>query len=188
MESSVSGGLLWIFKIRGFSRRLLLLNCNKNSNIQYQFKFKEMVVSCPEIAGYGPLRKLISVNFDIWITTLVLAFIVLILILISKITIDKKYPTYHILISFIFISPPANLIFHHMNPDIFLFSTFVLLMNQFKKREKLVYIILFLFSLWKIHVIGVFFGYFYYSLLNKDFKKIENQFIFYIFNLSYLFY
>ena len=89
MESSVSGGLLWIFKIRGFSRRLLFVKLNKNSNIQYQFKFK-MVVSCPEIAGYGPLRKLISVNFDIWITTLVLAFIVLILILISKITIIKN--------------------------------------------------------------------------------------------------
>ena len=131
----------WIFK------ETFLLNCNKNSNIQYQFKFKEMVVSCPEIAGYGPLRKLISVNFDIWITTLVLAFIVLILILISKITIDKKYPTYHILISFIFISPPANLIFHHMNPDIFLFSTFVLLMNQFKKEKISLYNLIFIFTL-----------------------------------------
>jgi len=176
----------------GFSRFVdfqgdfFLLNCNKNSDIQYQFKFKETVVNCPEIAGYGPLRKLISVNFDIWITTLVLAFIVLILILISKISIDKKHPTYHILISFIFISPPANLIFHHMNPDIFLFSTFVLLMNQFKKREKLVYIILFLFSLWKIHVIGIFFGYLYYSLLNKDFKKLKiNSFFIFLISVIY---
>ena len=96
--------------------------------------------------------------------------------LISKITIDKKYPTYHILISFIFISPPANLIFHHMNPDIFLFSTFVLLMNQLKKREKLVYIILFLFSLlensrnWSVSLVT-----FTHSLLNKDFKKLKSS-------------
>lgn len=176
----------------GFSRFVdfqgdfFFLNCNKNSDIQYQIKFKEMVVSCPETVGYGPLRKLISINSDIWITTLVLAFIVLILILISKISIDQKYPTYYILISFIFISPPANLIFHHMNPDIFFYSSFVLLMNHFKKREKLVYVILFLFSLWKIHVIGIFFGYLFYSLLNKDFKKVKiNSFIIFLISVIY---
>ena len=59
-------------------------------------------------------------------------------------------------------------------------------MNQFKKREKLVYIILFLFSLWKIHVIGVFFGYFYYSLLNKDFKKLKiNSFFIFLISVIY---
>jgi len=177
----------------GFSRFVdfqgdfFLLNCNKNPDIQYQFKFKEFFLSCPGPAGYGPLRKLISINFDIWNTTLVLAFVVLILILISKILIDKKHPTYLLLISFFFISPPANLIFHHMNPDIFLYSTFVLLMNQFKKREKLVYLILFLFSLWKIHVIGIFFGYFYYSVLNKDYKKLKINSIF-IFLISVIYF
>ena len=51
-----SGGLLWISGFVDFQGDFLL-NCNKNSNIQYQFKFKEMVVSCPEIAGYGPARN-----------------------------------------------------------------------------------------------------------------------------------
>ena len=167
----------------GFSRFIdfqgdfFLLSCNGNNNINYQVRFKETILRCPEIYGYGPLRKFLVINTDIWITTLTIAALVLILTLITYKLCLNSYPENYFFITLIFISPPVMLVIHHMNPDIF-FLCSIFLINKKVKNTNVKNCILFIFSLWKIHIVGIFIGQLIFSIFYKKTKKVNSNLFF----------
>lgn len=181
---------LWKFQFQkayfGYSRFVdfqgdfFLLNCNKDNSISYQIKFKETILNCPEIYGYGPLRKLIALDFNIWKVVLIVSFLVLFLSLITKNEIANRYKNYNLLVALFFISPPVNVLIHHMNPDIFYFSTLVILFKRFRENHFVLSVVLIFYSLWKIHILGILFGFFVYFFLKNDLKKV----LLYIFSIT----
>lgn len=174
--------LLWKFQFQksyfGYSRFIdfqgdfFLLNCNKDNTISYQIKFKETILNCPEIYGYGPLRKLIALDFNIWKAVLIVSFFVLFLSLITKNEIANKYKNHQLLVTLFFISPPVNVLIHHMNPDVIYFSTLVILFKRFRENHLVLAIILSIYSLWKIHILGIIFGLVVFFFLKNDVRKV----------------
>ncbi len=170
----------------GFSRFVDLqadfhiLNCHTDQASPYNINFTEIVNYCSDTIGYGPIRKLIPLYGDIWMTVLFALFILFIIILYQYKQIVLKYPT-EILISTLFlISPSVNLLIHLSNPDIFYFAFIYFFLKNYENNPILYSGIIYIFTLWKIHAVGILFGLLFCALVKKNQRVIKTN-IFFIF-------
>lgn len=151
----------------------LELYCNKiGREFTYIYKFDEAWVnSCPYTNFWGPLSKIIIINYDnIWQLTLLSAFIILFFLYSIYFKSYKKFTKNHDLLFFLSMSPPLNFLIDRMNVDIIIY----LICFWIFKSNKQMYLkltILILLSLYKIHPIFIIFGFVLYFMSKRDFKK-----------------
>jgi hypothetical protein len=165
---------------RGFSRFIDLqadfyvLNCNSGyAPPSYKIKFIETVNYCEATIGYGPIRKIITLNGDIWQIVLLFIFSLFLIILFQYREIVKRYPKELFIVTILFISPSVNMLIHLSNPDIFYFALIYFVLNKYKQNPILNSGIIYLFSLWKIHAIGIIVGLILCSLVLKNYKVLK---------------
>ena len=102
------------------------------------------------------------------IYTMVLFHVALIYMYIKLV---KDFPEYNLLLSLLFVSPAINFLTFQGNLDLlFMILTFFLLYSS-KKLNILISLIIFAFSLYKVHVIGGLFGLVLFGYFNNDRKN-----------------
>ncbi len=170
----------------GFSRFIDLqadfhiLNCHTGQGSPYNINFTEIVNYCPDTIGYGPIRKLIPLYGDIWTTVLFTLFVIFLIIVFQYKEILLRYPA-EILVSTLFlISPSVNLLVHLSNPDIFYFALIYFFLKNYEKNPILYSSIIYIFTLWKVHAVGILFGLLFCALVKSNQKIIKTN-VFFIF-------
>lgn len=156
-----------------FQLEFMMYKCNKYKNEIFQVQYEERFISCPDIIGYGPLRKIINISGDLWNLILIAAFIMIFLVLIQYKDVLKDHKENYYIVTIIFLSPSLNLLINQMNTDIFFFVTLYWVLKYYEKNPIVLGFILFLFSLYKLHVLGIFVGLIVFFVLNKDLKNLK---------------
>ena len=156
-----------------FQLEFMMYKCNKYKNEIFQVRFEERFITCPDIIGYGPLRKIIYVSGDLWHTILIAVCIMIFLVLFQYRDVVKEYKNSYYLVTFIFLSPSLNLLINQMNTDIFFFVGLYWVLKYYEKYPVILGFVFFVFSLYKLHVLGIFVGLGVFFLLNKDFKNLK---------------
>lgn len=156
-----------------FQLEFMMYKCNKFKNEIFQVQYEERFIFCPDIIGYGPLRKIINISGDLWNVILIAAFIMIFLVLIQYIDVLKDHKENYYIVTLIFLSPSLNLLINQMNTDIFFFVTLYWVLKYYDKKPITFGFILFIFSLYKLHVLGIFVGLIVFFVLNKDLKNFK---------------
>ena len=148
----------------------LRLKCHYDPSAIHQILFNnsnEFYV-CPEYDGYGPLRQILYIKGDIWNTVLLTFCVIMIIYLFHFFSIIKRKPKNLLFVTLVFISPSVNFLIHTGNPDIFYFSTLYFVLYKYKNNPIFYSFLIYLFTLWKIHAIGILFGLLIFSLIKED--------------------
>lgn len=158
---------------------LHFLNCDFKDSYVYKFINEERV--CGETIGYGPLSRLISLNFDIWNFTLVFffAFFFIIMVLIFRST------NYTMLFVIFAIAPSFNFLIFSLNADIFVFLFYLYIFS--KNDYVLNYLDLFLLTILiqlKFYPVALLLGFFIFQLVNKSSSKKSKLILFAILLLN----
>ena len=155
-----------------------ILKCNSGSAPpNYRIKFGDAVNVCTETIGYGPIRKLIPIFGDVWNTVLITIFILFIFLLVQYRDLIKRNPENVFILTLLFLSPPVNLLIHLANPDIFYFVFMYFVLKKYEKNPLLMSLTIYIFTLWKVHAIGILFGLIIKSLVSKDYKIFRINFL-----------
>jgi len=170
-----------------FQLEFLMFKCNKFKNEIFQVQYEERFISCPDIIGYGPLRKIINITGDLWNIILIAAFIMIFLVLIQYRDVLRDNKENYYVVTLIFLSPSLNLLINQMNTDIFFFVTLYWVLKYYEKNPIVLGFVLFLFSLYKLHVLGIFVGLIIFFVLNKDSKNLKIA-SFYTLSIPFVYY
>tara|TARA_B100000965_G_C19579812_1_gene752999 strand:- start:342 stop:2210 length:1869 start_codon:yes stop_codon:yes gene_type:complete len=128
------------------------------------------VNECRELYG-GVLDDYIYITSDPYSTAIITMAIAHICLLIMYFMISKDYPDNKLLLSLLFVSPAVNFLTFQGNLDIvFMIFTFFLFYKQ-KKLNFITSTIIFVLSLYKVHLIGGLLGLALYGYLNDDKKN-----------------
>lgn len=172
---------------RGYSRFIdlqsdfLVLKCHTDMNSSHKINFIEVTNICEDTIGYGPIRKIIPLYGDVWISVIVAVIILFTLLLVQHRDLLNRYPRETIFITLVFMSPPLNLLIHLMNPDMFYLAFLYFVLRNYKKYPLIFSLIIYVFSLWKIHAVGILFGLLLLSLIKRD-RSISKINIFFLFS------
>ena len=160
-------------------------NCNlKISTYSLRLDFSKY--DCPNSLGFGILQDLTSLSLDPWISSIIIYFLcVIFLIFIYKFTSGENKK----LLSYFFVSPAFLFLINSLNSDIFflIFCFYLIIKKKLNLNIFDFFIISFLIQL-KIYPIALLLGYLIYSILNLNPKRIIFNSIFFIFNVTILFY
>lgn len=191
--------LFWEFQFQkfyfGYSRyfdlqhEFLVLKCNIDKNASHSLRFLEdKTIFCLDWYGYGPIRKIIPLYGEVWSSVLLAYLIVFCIFLYQYSHLLKRYKSLVLIVTLLFISPSVNLLIHLGNPDIFYFVCLYFIILFYKKFPLAINLLLYIFTLWKIHAIGILFGLLVFSILNSDLRKaITNFFFIFLTGVTYLF-
>lgn len=150
-----------------------ILSCNSGSSADsYNIKFTPFINYCPNNIGYGPIRKLIPIYSEVWITVLFTMTVLALLILLQYYTILKNSGEEILFLTLLFVSPSLNLLIHLGNPDIFYFALVYFVLKNYEKNIVLNTFLIYILSLWKIHAIGILFGLFIFSMTRKYYRNL----------------
>ena len=128
------------------------------------------VNECRELYG-GVLDDYIYITSDPYSTAIITMAIAHICLLVMYFIISKDYPDNKLLLSLLFVSPAVNFLTFQGNLDIvFMIFTFFLFYKQ-KKLNFITSTIIFVLSLYKVHLIGGLLGLALYGYLNDDKKN-----------------
>ena len=153
--------------------------CIKNPDLFINNPVKE----CRELYG-GVLDDYIYITSDPYTTAIITMAIAHICLLVMYFIISKDYPDNKLLLSLLFVSPAVNFLTFQGNLDIvFMIFTFFLFYKQ-KKLNFITSTIIFVLSLYKVHLIGGLLGLALYGYLNDD-KKNGILNLFYLITSSY---
>ena len=153
--------------------------CIKNPDLFINNPVKE----CRELFG-GVLDDYIYIASDPYSTAIITMAIAHICLLVMYFMISKDYPDNKLLLSLLFVSPAVNFLTFQGNLDIvFMIFTFFLFYKQ-KKLNFITSTIIFVLSLYKVHIIGGLLGLVLYGYLNDD-KKNGILNLFYLITSSY---
>lgn len=148
-----------------------ILKCNSGTSPpSYNLKFTDFINICPETIGYGPIRKLIPIFGDVWNTVLITIFILFVFIFFQYKDLIKRNPENIFILTLLFLSPPVNLLIHLANPDIFYFVFIYFALKKYHKSPLIISLIIYIFTLWKVHAIGILFGLMFKALVSKNYK------------------
>ena len=165
---------------RGLSRFMDLqadfqvLKCHTDMATTHVVKFMDDPITnyCEETIGYGPLRKIIPLYGDIWASVLIAIVILFLLILFQYKDLLYRYNKEFIIVTLLLISPPLNLLVHLSNPDIFYLALLYFVLKKYETNPLTASFIIYIFTLWKIHAVGILFGLLIFSLIKEDKRKI----------------
>ena len=150
---------------------LHFLNCDFKASYVYKFINEER--ACGETIGYGPLSRLISLNFDIWNFTLIFffAFFFIIMVLIFRST------NYTMLFVIFAIAPSFNFLLFSLNADIFvfLFYLYIFSKNDYVLNYFDLFVLTILIQL-KFYPVALLLGFFIFQLVNKT-SSIKSKLI-----------
>ena len=163
---------------------MLLLKCNSGADISYLLRFQNLFINCPELKGYGPIRKILPIYSEVWTTTLILMGILLLFIYIQYRDVLINNDKNLLIISLIFISPPLNLVIHLGNPDIFYLAFLYFFIKRYKNYPIAASFIIYLFTLWKIHALAILIGFFFYSIVINQSRVTKINFFFIILTIT----
>ena len=155
-----------------------ILKCNSGTAPpSYNLKFGDGINICTETIGYGPIRKIIPIFGDVWNTVLITILILFVFIFFQYKDLIKRNPEYIFILTLLFLSPPVNLLIHLANPDIFYFVFIYFALKMYDKNPFIVSLIIYIFTLWKIHAVGILFGLMIKSLVSQDYKIFRINFL-----------
>ena len=141
---------------------------------------------CRELNG-GILDNYLYITSDPYQTTIftmILAHIALIIIYINLV---KNNPTNNVILSLLFVSPAINFLTFQGNIDIlFMIFCFFLFYNS-KKLRFISSVIIFILSLYKIHLIAGIAALVIYSIKNQDREKVILNTIFLLISTYFAF-
>ena len=140
--------------------------CIKNPN--YFINYPNKI--CRELYG-GFLDDYIYITTDPYKTAILSMIVTQISLCVIFLKLVKSYPNQLLLLSFLFISPALNFLTFQGNIDLIYMIVIFYLLNNSKKVNILNSTVLFVFSLYKIHLIGGIFGLVVFAFKNRD-KKI----------------
>lgn len=190
--------LFWEFQFQkfyfGYTRyfdlqhEFLVLKCHVDKNASHVLRFVEnKTIFCLDWHGYGPIRKIIPLYGEIWSSVLIAYVIIFLIYMYQYFHLLNRYKHLAFIITMLFISPPVNLLVHLGNPDIFYFVCVYFIILFYKKTPLTTGFLIYIFTLWKIHAIGILFGFLVFSVLNNDVRKsISNFFFICLTGMTYL--
>ncbi len=148
------------------------LKCNFNESLEYYFKFSRILFDCPTNYSYGPVTEILSLNVNIWQSTLVLTLLNYIVLYYLFLILIQRYPNYSLIILFSFFSPPMNFLLDRSNIDLFILLISLFIFIKFEKLTYFKTFLLFLISILKIHVVGATIGLLFYAIKKQNKKYI----------------
>ena len=122
------------------------------------------------LPGGGPLEKFLAFNGDVLIATRNLASLALISVLIIYFFIIFKLKNDWYIVSFLFLSPPLNFLTFLLNVDLLLLLISLFCLINYKKFPFFFSSIIFILSLYKLHIMGILLGLIFYSHKLKERK------------------
>lgn len=148
-----------------------ILKCNSgNAPSRHYLKFADGFNVCTETIGYGPIRKIIPIYGDVWNTVLITLLVLFCFIYLQYKDLIKRYPEEVLILTLLFVSPPVNILIHLANPDIFYFTFLYFVLKKYETKPLTMSIIIYVFALWKVHAIGILFGFMFKSLVSENYK------------------
>ena len=176
---------------RGLSRFMDLqadftvLKCHTDMTFAHTIKFMDVPITnyCEETIGYGPIRKLIPLYGDVWSSVLIAIVILFLFILLQYKDLIYRYSDEFLFVTLLFISPPINLLVHLSNPDIFYLAFLYFVLKKYKSNPLFASFVIYVFTLWKIHAIGILFGLLIFSLIEGSRKNIQINISFLLFTV-----
>ncbi len=162
-----------------------VLKCHTDMSISHTIKFMDVPITnfCEETIGYGPIRKLIPLYGDIWNSVLIAIVVLFLLILLQYKDLLRRYSSELIIVTLLFVSPPLNLLVHLSNPDIFYLAILYFVLKNYKTYPVTGSLIIYIFTLWKVHAVGILFGLLIFSLIQENRKNIFTNLTFLILTL-----
>ena len=157
---------------------IISMKCIFGNVDNYYLKFSSSVYkSCPYSAKYGPLSTKLPFVGDIWIGTLIFAFVGIVSMIIIYYYLYSLEKSNILFVSSLMLITPMNFLLERMNIDIFILLLLALAMNFYTKYPKFAIVLITLLALYKLHPIGVLFGLAFYSHFidsKKNFNFIIN--------------
>ena len=172
-----------------FQTFLFQMYCNQipEKTNQYYIRFAGDAIECP-YKGYSTAVDFISFNGDIWITTLMFAFISFILIVwIYLESIKDLNQKSFIFVTLFFLSPPVNFALFRLNIDLIIFISLYFIHTR-KLNVLIRNILLLFFTLIKIYPIVFLIGYTIIDIFKSNNFRHFINYIFSIIGIIYLIY
>jgi hypothetical protein len=168
--------LFWEFQFQkfyfGYTRffdlqhEFLVLRCHVDKGASHILRFVDnKTIFCLDWHGYGPIRKIIPLYGEVWSSVLIAYIIIFLIFILQYSHLVKRYKHLIFIITLLFLSPPVNLLIHLGNPDIFYFVCVYFIILLYKKFPVFSSFLIYVFTLWKIHAVGILFGLLIFSIL-----------------------
>lgn len=181
--------LFWEFQFQkfyfGYTRffdlqyEFLVLRCHVDKGASHILRFVDnKTIFCLDWHGYGPIRKIIPLYGEVWSSVLIAYIIIFLIFILQYSHLVKRYKHLIFIITLLFLSPPVNLLIHLGNPDIFYFVCVYFIILLYKKFPVFASFLIYVFTLWKIHAVGILFGLLIFSIFGREIKKSILNFFF----------